>query len=54
MEISSTLQKYLDDQTVQETWNDLQENVYTACCDNNDDNSVVYDADGMLWSGSLH
>ena len=27
MELSSTLHKYLDDQTVQETWNNLQENV---------------------------
>ena len=27
MELSSTLHKYLDDQIVQETWNNLQENV---------------------------
>ena len=31
--------------------------LYTVCCDNNDNNNSVvisYDADGMLWSGSLH
>ena len=27
MELSSTLHKYLNDQSVQETWNTLQENV---------------------------
>ena len=30
MELSSTLHKYLDDQIVQKTWNDLQENVYNS------------------------
>ena len=52
LELSSTLHKYLDDQIVQETWNNLQENVSIILefVTSDDCHSVLPLADGMLWS----
>ena len=50
MELSTTLHKYLDDQTVQDTWNNIQENVSLTVATPTVDHASLSHPDGMLWS----